>query len=158
MNNEQILGWDDSIEIDGDMTTFPAGTEVHFRITKFERGRTADGRAPLAIIRMRATADGHYGVSLIRERISLTSKSTWRIAALFRSIGLLTDENEFTPDWDGLVGCEGRATVTVEKWTGSRDGVERTDNKIERYLYPDSSQAAPAQADAIDFGDEDIPF
>jgi hypothetical protein len=74
----------------------------------------------------------------------MTRKSEWKLCEFFTALGIRRHGERLKMRWD-IEGMSGRATVTVDEYTG-RDGDKRQSNKIKKYLDPEPG------------GDEDATF
>ncbi len=141
MNNEnEFISWDGAFEAEeNQFITLPEGT-YPFEVTGMER-KVYDGNsdkipngAPYAEVSVKLTApDGQS--STVRERLYLLKKFQWKLTQFFKSIGeQVVVGQPFKPNWNAVVGGKGQATVTVNHYT--KDGEERTNNRIKEYLEP----------------------
>jgi hypothetical protein len=140
INNGFVMDWDSEIDSEGLWTLFPEG-EYDFEVVKFERGQhpgsdklPACPRAEISI----KLLDG-VNTSTIRHFLYLHSTRKWQINQFFKGIGDLRDDEPLVPNWLGIVGKTGRATVYIDKWT-TQKGEERESNKISKFLPYDPAR------------------
>jgi hypothetical protein len=148
LNNDEVIDFDGVIENDGEgFTTLPDGDEVDFTVTEIEKGRNKDGTKPQVKLNLACVSVNGHGRTGVMDYITMTRKSEWKLCELFVSLGMRKHGQPLKCNWE-IVGRTGRATVTVDKYTG-RDGTERSSNKIKHYLEP----AGSAGPDVGDGGD-----
>lgn len=137
------FGWDDEVPTTdggGEFQLLDEGP-VKTEVTEFRRGRheaTARmGACNQAELSIRATDPAGH-TSVVRCNLPLNQKMSWKITALFKSLGLIDPS---TPagtavryPWDKLVGATGYAEVEHYSWTGD-DGQARESNSIKNFLY-----------------------
>jgi len=132
---DEILDYDGVIENDGEgFATLPDNDEVTFTVTEVEKGRSKDGTKPQVRLKMMCESVAGHGRTTIIDYITLTKKSEWKLCEFFLALGMRRRGERLRMNWD-IIGYTGRATVSLEKFTG-RDGDERFNNKIKRYLEP----------------------
>lgn len=110
--------------------------EYDFTVKKFERsmyqgGTSAkDGHAiqpcPLAKITMEVQTPN--GNALVNDTLFLKANAVWKISAFFQSIGLAKENEPFTPDWNGAVGCTGKFKTKNREYNG------KTYNEVDQYI------------------------
>ena len=88
-NNNGEMGWNDTLENDGDeFVILPEGDYV-FKVVSFERGRFQGGdKIPAcneAVLTLAVEYNG--GTVNITDRLKLHKSLEWKLAAFFRSIG-----------------------------------------------------------------------
>jgi len=148
LNNDEVIDFDGEIKNDGEgFTTLPEGDEVEFTVKKVEKGRNAAGDKPQVKLELSCVSLNGHGRTGVKDFITMTRKSEWKLCELFVSLGLRKHGETLKCRWD-IEEAKGRATVTVDKYTG-RDGTERSSNKIKNYLEP----AGSAGPDVGDGGD-----
>jgi hypothetical protein len=133
--NDEVIDFDGEIKNDGEgFTTLPDGDEVEFTVRAVEKGRNKDGTKPQVQLALACVSVNGHGRTGVKDFITMTRKSEWKLCELFVCLGLRKHGETLKCRWD-IVGCKGRAVVTVDKFTG-KDGDERTNNKIKNYLEP----------------------
>jgi hypothetical protein len=148
-NDDELLDYSDAVA-DGEgggSVLLPVGTYPYV-VTKVMRG-AYDGSARLPACKMvEVTVDvdgGADGTKTLTERFFLVRRLAWKIAELFRSVGLKEKgDDAFVPDWPAAEGARGMCRVKVETYT-NREGEIRRSNRVDRFLDPDQAPApAPA--------------
>lgn len=139
MSEEVLLfDWDDEVVNDGmdtNFVTLEPGT-YDFEVTKFERGTytpSANAKTPAcnqALMTIKITTDD--GICTITDKFPMASTMEWKISSFFRSIGLKKHGEPVKMDWNGAIGCKGRAKITKTK--GNKE--DRYFNNVETYLDP----------------------
>lgn len=134
---DREFDWNDSIENDSEFTLLPEG-EYDFTVEAFERGRHGGSeRLPAcnkAILTLRVF-DAMGNNAKITHNLFLHSKCEGFLCAFFTSIGQRKHGEKLQMNWNAVIGSRGKCKVIVDKYTGN-DGVERTSNKIARFLEP----------------------
>ena len=143
------FGWDDWIEDDGKPFVVLPDGEYPFTVTEFQRKRY-NGSAKLPPCNEADISIAVHGSdgqdAYITDRFYLVSKSQWKLAEFFRSVGLKKHGERMKPDWNNLVGLTGRVRIKVDTYL-DKDEKERKNNKVVNYLDPVPGQApsAPVQ-------------
>lgn len=128
------LGWEDTIQNDGqDFEPVPPG-DYNVTVEKFERGRSkGEGKLPacnMAIVYFTVHA---YDRDLsIKENYVLHSSLEWKLSELFMGVGLKKKGEELRMNWQMLPGKTARAKVGLKP--GVKDPTKKY-NYIEK-LYP----------------------
>lgn len=128
------LDWDEEID-DGEEFIKPYIFEpgdYDFKVVKFERGISSNGNNQ-AILDIEITDGEHKAI--IKDWITLTNRTIWKIASFFRSIGLKKHGEKTKMRWKESVGKTGRCTLKQDEAT-SKKGTTYTVNAIEAYLDP----------------------
>lgn len=142
---DEILDYDDEIENEGsEFTVLPEGDEVVFTVKEVEKGRNKDGTKPQVRVHLALESVAGNGRTNVTDFITMTRKSEWKLCEFFTALGIRRHGERLKMRWD-IEGMSGRATVTVDEYTG-RDGDLRQSNKIKKYLDP------------VPGGDEDATF
>ena len=146
------LGWNDTIENDGEDFVLLEPGEYSFAVKAFERGRF-QGSAKLppcnkAVLSI-SIIDEKAGrkLSTIQHNLFLHTITEGLVCQFFRSIAARKSGEKLQMNWNTVIGARGRCKVGVRDWTG-KDGQEYQSNQIEKFLDP------PANND----NDEDILF
>lgn len=134
----KVFDWDDEVVNDGEESSFVTlePGEYEFEVTKFERGSytpSANAKTPAcnqALMTLRITTDD--GICNIVEKFPLASTMEWKIRAFFRSIGKCKHGEPYKMDWQGAIGCKGRAKIT--KTAGKKD--DRYFNNVDKFVDP----------------------
>ena len=111
---ERALGWEDELENVSGFPLLPEG-DYPFIIEKFDRTRTgSEGKYPnnnMATVYFRVSDNNNTTVT-IKENFILNVKFMWKLTQLFRSVGLMKeDDKTIKPDWAKLPGLTGRCHV-----------------------------------------------
>ena len=151
--DNNIMGWDDVIEKDGqEFVVLPEG-DYTFTVTKFERSHypgspkiPACNKATLTI-----NIDNDLGVATARFDLILYRTLEWKIASFFRCIGQKKQGEQVKMDWNNVVGARGRAHIKPRTYT--RGGEERQANDVDRFLEYDPSVAfTPVKDEELPWG------
>jgi hypothetical protein len=135
VNDDEVIDFDGEIKNDGEgFVTLPEGDTVTFTVSDVEKGRNKDGTKPQTKIKLACVSEAGHGRTGVTDFITMTRKSEWKLCELFTALGLRKHGEALRCRWD-IIGMTGRATVTVDEYTG-RDGDKRTSNKIKHYLEP----------------------
>ena len=159
MADNNLLGWDDEIESDGqEFVLLPEG-DYNFRVTNFERGTFSGGQkipaCNKATITIQVTTP--EGIASIRFDLLMYKTVEWKISAFFRCFGQKKSGEKMKMDWNKVIGSKGRAKIKQRTYT-TQSGEERTINDIERfYDYKDEYFSAMDELIPVD-NDEDLPF
>ena len=143
MNTGTELGWNDTIQNDGEgFQILPEG-EYAFQITGFERARHSgsDKLPPCnkAIVSVKVT--GEAGSTTLKHNLFLHTKTEGLLCEFFRGVGQRKHGEPLTMDWNKVIGATGRCKLTVRQWT-KNDGSTAGSNEI-KFLDPDDKPTAP---------------
>lgn len=140
------LDWEDEIQYtESSFLTLPAG-EYPFTVTGFER-QNYDGGANIPPCKMAllhlAVDGGSQGVANVTERLYLHTSMQWKLSEFFYAIGQLQKDGAVRMNWNAVPGAAGRVKLVVNRY--EKNGQERTNNRVERFLPPKetSAQTAP---------------
>lgn len=136
-NNNIAFGWDDTIQDDGEskaLIILPAG-DYNFTVTDFQRGYF-DGSAkvapcPKANLTLEVTTKD--GVGSCRTMLLLTKALEWKVCAFFRSIGQKKPGEPLKPNWNAVMGAQGRAHFEPRTYIDN-NGNEREVNDLKWYI------------------------
>lgn len=142
MNNEnEFIGWGDSfVAEESGFKLFEAG-EYPFVVTGFER-KIYDGNSdkiqngtPFAEIEMEFT--GPLGTTKVTDRLYMVKKWQWKLTQFFTGIGQAPIVGQpFSPNWGKVIGSNGTAELSINKYTSSKSGKEVQNNQVDNYLEP----------------------
>ena len=146
-NQERVLGWDDTIQDDGQssFTPLPAG-EYEFEIVDLKRGRhepTGNGKlppCPKATVTVRCYPNDEEPVD-IQHNLFLHSRCEGMLCEFFRGIGQRKHGEPLRPNWNQVIGSRGRCKVAVRAYT-NKDGEKRETNDIKRFFDPPETSNA----------------
>lgn len=147
-NTPHELGWDEEISYDGGQFVLLEEGDYNFIVTGFERGRFPGGKEEGKIPPCnKATLTLHVetveGEASVKYDLLLWSTLEWKISAFFRAIGQKKHGEAFRPNWNQVVGAQGRARFKPRTYTG-RDGEPRQTNDIEKFYDYDPAFFTPA--------------
>lgn len=141
---ERELSWEDQIENDGpEFVTLTEG-DYDFEITSFERGRYngGDKLPPCNMATVHIKIEGTEGVTVIKHKLFLHSKTEGMLCAFFTAIGQRKKGEKVTMNWNAVVGSVGKCKVGIRKWKND-SGVEMTFNEVARFYEP--AEGAPTK-------------
>lgn len=133
-NTGRELGWDDTIQNDGqDFEPVPAG-DYDVTVDRFERSRSkGEGKLPacnMAVVYFTVHAEGRDVT--VRENYILHSSMEWKLSELFCGAGLKKKGEELRMNWQMLPGKKAKAKIGLKP--GMKDPAKQF-NYIEK-LYP----------------------
>ena len=135
VNEDEVIDFDGEVKNDGEaFVTLPEGDEVTFTITDVEKGRNKAGDKPQVTLKLSCASVNGHGRTNVKDYITMTRKSEWKLCEFFTAVGLRKHGEALKCRWD-IVGMTGRATVTVDSYTGKQGDI-LTSNKIKHYLEP----------------------
>lgn len=141
---ERELGWDDTITKDSEYELLPEG-DYDFEVTNFERGRhNGSDKLPAcnkAVVTLYATSAQAAGT--IKHNLFLHTRTQGLLSAFFVGIGQKKKGEDFTMNWNAVIGSKGRCKIGIHEWTGN-DGNKRSGNEIKKFYEPEE-KAAPSQ-------------
>jgi len=159
-NQNMEIGWDDTIQEDGQELVLLEEGDYNFTVTNFERGRFPGGQKIPACNKASITVqiETEAGLTLIKFDLLLYRSVEWRISSFFRCIGQKKHGEKLTMNWNTVIGSKGRAHVTQRKYTNNY-GEEKTVNDIGRFIDYDPKFFEGNQSGMVEIGpDEDLPF
>ena len=148
--------WNDVIENDSSFTLLPEGV-YPFTVVSFERGEHAgsDKIPPCKKAVLTIELDGGaLGTTEITENLFLHSKQEWKLCQFFTAIGQRKKGEQMRMNWQAVPGAKGWAEVVVNKYK-NRDGEDRQNNRVGKYLDP--AEVRPAQTAAPAAGGGFVP-
>lgn len=132
-------GWDSTISNeDSAFAVLPEGT-YEFEVKSMARGEFPGSekmsRCYKADLTLQVTnpVDGTTGT--VFDTLYLNSKAEWRLSQFFLSIGQKKHGEPLKMNWSKVEGAKGRLELSINKYT-TRDGDERTNNRVTKYLDP----------------------
>ncbi|OUO92068.1 hypothetical protein B5F40_01670 [Gordonibacter sp. An230] len=137
----EALDWDDEVSDEGGFTLLPAGT-YPFEVAKVEKeyfeGSNKMAPCPRAAVTLNVLTDTGW-VPLV-DRLMLNTKTAWRVARFFESLGFEKEPNAegkmvMRPHWNEIVGRQGWAKIKVRTYA-KKDGGEGEANDVDTYLRP----------------------
>ena len=134
-NSNLELGWEDSIQNDGqEFILLPEG-DYNYTVIDFERGRF-NGSAKIpecnkAIITVQV--ESKEGISTIKFDLILYRSLEWRLSGFFRSIGQKKHGEKLVMDWSKVVGSKGRAHFKQRSYV-NQNGEEKFVNDVDRFI------------------------
>ena len=162
-NVNQEMGWDDTIENDGQELVLLEEGDYNFVVTNFERGRFPGGQkipaCNKATITIQITTD--EGLSSIKFDLLLYRTVEWKLSAFFRCIGQKKHGEKLTMNWNTVIGSQGRAHIKQRTYTNNY-GEEKVINDVDRFIDYDPTffdgTSTPVPQKLIPITDEDLPF
>jgi hypothetical protein len=139
-NMGRELGWDDSIENDGqEFVVLPEG-DYDFEVFDFERSRfNGSDKLPacnMAIVHIKI--QGKEGTSIIKHRLYLHSITEGLLCAFFTAIGQRKHGEKMGMNWNKVIGARGRAKVGIREYDGKQY------NEIKRFYDPGENKGYQA--------------
>ena len=159
-NQNMEMGWDDTIQEDGQELVLLEEGDYNFTVTNFERGRFPGGQKIPACNKASITVqiETEAGLTLIKFDLLLYRSVEWRISSFFRCIGQKKHGEKLTMNWNTVIGSKGRAHVTQRKYTNNY-GEEKTVNDIGRFIDYDPKFFEGVPAGMVEItDDDDLPF
>lgn len=139
MDDDRVLGWDDTVENDGPNFVLLPDGEYEFEVVQFERGHYSGGEklppCPQAIVQLKVRVPD--GETTIRHNFFLHSKVEGLICSFFTCIGLRRRNEPFKMNWPQTIGCRGRAKIGRRTYNG------REYNEVRQFLEPEGYAAPP---------------
>ena len=139
------FNWDSKISNDGgDFVLLEPGI-YPFSVKAFEKGYYNGGgkipACPKAQLTLRVGTGAN--ASDVPDGILLDSSLEWKICQFFNSIGMRRHGEEFTMNWDAIVGKTGYLEIEHREY--EKDGEKRKTNQVKKYIDPADMAQAPAQ-------------
>lgn len=158
-NQNMEIGWDDTIQEDGQEFVLLEEGDYNFTVTNFERGRFPGGQKIPACNKATITAqiETKAGLSIIKFDLLLYRSVEWRISSFFRCIGQKKHGEKLTMNWNAVIGSVGRAHVTQRKYTNSY-GEEKTVNDIGRFIDYNPEFFKNDKETSLEINEDDLPF
>ena len=158
-NQNMEMGWDDTIQEDGQELILLDEGDYNFIVTNFERGRFPGGQKIPACNKATITVqiETDKGLSVIKFDLLLYRSVEWRISSFFRCIGQKKHGEKLTMNWNTVIGSVGRAHVTQRKYTNNY-GEEKTVNDIGRFIDYDPKFFNEMLCAPVEISDDDLPF
>ena len=158
-NQNMEMGWDDTIQDDGQELVLLDEGDYNFIVTNFERGRFPGGQKIPACNKATITVqiETDKGLSVIKFDLLLYRSVEWRISSFFRCIGQKKHGEKLTMNWNTVIGSVGRAHVTQRKYTNNY-GEEKTVNDIGRFIDYDPKFFNEMLGAPVEISDDDLQF
>ena len=159
-----IIGWNDTIEEDGqEFTLLPEG-DYDFMVVGFERKiKPATKKLPeCPKAALTLSIDTDRGFATVKTDLIMHKNLEWKLSQFFRCIGQKKHGEPLVMNWDLVPGSTGRAHITQRTYIGN-DGQEHTVNDVAKFCDPepvqtlDRSTFVPNPSVGTLY-DEDIPF
>lgn len=148
---DRELGWNESIEKDGEDFTVLTEGDYPFQVTQMEKSRFGGSvKLPpcnMAILHIDIIDPDNDGrtVCTIKHRLYLHTKTEGLVCAFFRSIGHRKHGERITPDWNKVIGATGLCHVKPSKSASKKNPDNTLEfNNIEKFLDPGEGTPAPA--------------
>lgn len=142
---ERELDWDDEISKESEFTLLPEG-DYKFTVVGFNRGRH-NGSAKLpacnkAELELKVD-DGKGNMGTILHNLFLHTKTEGMISAFLIAIGQKKHGEPTRPNWNAMVGAQGRCKVGIHEWVNDK-GETMKNNQIKKfYDYEAPAGSAP---------------
>lgn len=135
MAEEKVFDWDDFVEDDSDGFSLLEPGEYEYLVTDVQKDRSKNDD-PMIVLTLQI-GDPIGSKTTIKDYIVLKSTLEWKISQVLRSLGL-KKHGERVPirAFQKAQGLTGRCKVKTE--TSEYNGKTYTNNKIDRYLDPQS--------------------
>ena len=150
--NDAPMGWEDTIENDGEgYIVLPEG-EYFFTVDNFIRGRHEGSAKMAACPKAELTVRIHDkdGDVSVNHNLFLNRKCEWKLCEFFTSIGARKHGEALRMNWNTVRGAKGRCKVGIRKWTG-KDGKEHESNEIISFLPPVEAEPLAAADRTSDY-------
>ena len=131
---ERELNWDDEISKESEFTLLPEG-DYKFTVVGFNRGRH-NGSAKLpacnkAELELKVD-DGKGNTDTILHNLFLHTKTEGMISAFLIAIGQKKHGEPTRPNWNAMVGAQGRCKVGIHEWVNDK-GETMKSNQIKKF-------------------------
>ena len=156
--DNNIMGWDDVLENDGQEFVILEEGDYNFTVTGFERGRFPGGAKVPACNKASLTlqVNTDEGIAVVKTDLLLYRSLEWRLSAFFRCIGQKKHGERLVMDWNRVIGSQGRAHFKPRTYT-DRDGNERQANDVDRF-YDWDEKYFPVTGEWTNVAEDEIPF
>lgn len=162
--NNVALDWDDEIEDDGggNFVILKEG-DYNFTVTGFERGYYEGGAKVASCPKATVTVqvDTEEGPATARVVLLLNKTLEWKISSFFRCIGQKKHGQKLRPDWQAVIGSQGRGHFKPRDYTGS-NGKSYQANDLESFYDYDEKffeKTKPGAAfQELKDDDDELPF
>ncbi len=142
---ERELDWDDEISKESEFTLLPEG-DYKFTVVGFNRGRH-NGSAKLpacnkAELELKVD-DGKGNTGTILHNLFLHTKTEGMISAFLIAIGQKKHGEPTRPNWNTMVGAQGRCKVGVHEWVNDKCETMKSNQIKKFYDYEAPAASAP---------------
>ncbi len=142
---ERELDWDDEISKESEFTLLPEG-DYKFTVVGFSRGRH-NGSAKLpacnkAELELKVD-DGKGNTGTILHNLFLHTKTEGMISAFLIAIGQKKHGEPTRPNWNTMVGAQGRCKVGVHEWVNDKCETMKSNQIKKFYDYEAPAASAP---------------
>lgn len=138
-NNENMniaFGWDDTIETENEYSSVILKEgDYNFTVTGFERKQHNGSAkiAPCPKAELTLQADSDQGVATAKTTLFLNRSQEWKVCSFFRSIGQKKHGEPLKPNWNAVMGAQGRAHIAPRTYTNS-SGDTREVNDVKYFI------------------------
>ncbi len=142
---ERELDWDDEISKESEFTLLPEG-DYKFTVVRFNRSRHS-GSAKLpacnkAELELKVD-DGKGNTGTILHNLFLHTKTEGMISAFLIAIGQKKHGEPTRPNWNAMVGAQGRCKVGVHEWVNDKGETMKINEIKKFYDYEAPAASAP---------------
>jgi hypothetical protein len=140
------FGWSDKVDVpESSFELLPEG-EAMFEIVKLERQRKEFGKygvCNVAVLSCMCASVDTDAKGEIQVQLPLVKQMGWKILQVATACGFRKngDGSQVDPRWWAkFEGAGGRCTIGHRKYTGKKDGKEKTANEITEWLSADGAE------------------
>lgn len=134
-NVNQNIGWDDTIEVDGEEYILLDEGDYNFIVTNFERGSFPGGAKipPCNKASITVQVNSPKGLANVKFDLLLHRSVEWKLSAFFRCIGQKKPGEKLVMNWNSVIGSNGRAHFKPRQYT-NQNGELREVNDLDRFI------------------------
>lgn len=156
--HNENMGWNDTIENDGQEYILLSEGDYNFVVTNLERGwyQGSEKTPPCnkAVLTLQVEVPG--GAANVRTSLLLLKTLEWKLSSFFRCIGQKKQGERLVMDWNRVVGSQGRAHFKPRTYT--MNGEERQANGVDRF-YDWDDKYFITDSKWVEIGEkDDLPF
>lgn len=143
MNNNADMGtaldWNAEINKESEFELLQPGT-YNFTVESVQRGEFPGSekmsRCYKADLTLRVTDPESGKSGKVFDTLFLNSKAEWKLSQFFIAIGQKKHGEPLHMNWNKVEGSTGKLKLVINKYTNSRTGEERENNRVGEYLEP----------------------
>lgn len=133
------LDWNAEISKESEFELLPAGT-YDFTVEDMQRGEFPGSakmsRCYKADLKIRVSDPATGKSGRVFDTLYLNSKAEWRLSQFFTSIGQKKHGETLRMNWNKVIGSTGKLKLSINKYTNSKTGEDRENNRVSEYLAP----------------------